>query len=137
MKRIRAAVASAVLVAAALTGCNGPAAGGGGGEKQTVTIAYQPGLGYSPLLIAKQQKLLEKKFPDKKFVWKSLNSGSAIRDGILAGQIQFGAGGVGPFLVGRGQGVEWRIIASLDDADLQLMVKDKKIKSLKDLKGKG
>lgn len=75
MQRIGAVLASVVLVATTLTACNGPAAGGGGGEKDTVTIAYQPGLGYSPLLIAKQRKVLEKKFPDKKFRWKSLNSG--------------------------------------------------------------
>lgn len=133
MRRIGAALAGLVVVTALLTACNGPS----GGARGAITIAYQPGLGYSPLLITKQQKLLEKKFPDKRFTWKALNSGSAIRDGMLAGQIQIGAGGIGPFIVGHAQGVPWRIVTGLDDADLHLMVKDPKIRKLADLKGKG
>lgn len=137
---LQASVAAATLaVCTAVSGCGDGAVGGGGGSEpaDSVTIAYQPGLGYAPLLVAKQEKVLEKKFPDVKFTWKVLNSGSAIRDGILAGEIQVGAGGIGPFIVGQTQGVPWKIVTALDDANLHLMVKDPKIKTLADLKGKG
>lgn len=132
--RLPMLMAAAVLALGVLVGgCGNGAVGGSSGKQTSITIAYQPGIGYAPLLIAKQKRLLEKKFPDRKFTWKMLNSGSAIRDGMLSGKIQIGAGGIGPFLVGRGQGVQWRIVSSLDDANLQLMVKDPKIKTLKDL----
>lgn len=135
---LQASVAAVTLaVCTAVSGCGDGAVGGGGGATDSVTIAYQPGLGYAPLLVAKQKKVLEKKFPDKKFTWKVLNSGSAIRDGILSGDVQVGAGGIGPFIVGHTQGVPWKIVTALDDANLHLMVKDPKIKTLADLKGKG
>lgn len=136
--RLPVLVGALVLALGVLVGgCGNGAVGGSSGKQTSITIAYQPGIGYAPLLIAKQKRLLEKKFPDRKFTWKMLNSGSAIRDGMLSGKIQIGAGGIGPFLVGRGQGVQWRIVSSLDDANLQLMAKDPKVKSLEDLDGKG
>jgi NitT/TauT family transport system substrate-binding protein len=60
-----------------------------------VAIAYQPGIGYANLILVKQQQTLEKQFPKTKFEWKELASGSAVRDGILANQLQVGAGGIG------------------------------------------
>ncbi|MBO0829102.1 MAG: NrtA/SsuA/CpmA family ABC transporter substrate-binding protein [Streptosporangiales bacterium] len=136
--RTPALMAALVLALGVLVGgCGNGAVGGGSGKQKAITIAYQPGIGYAPLLVAKQKRLLEKKFPDRKFTWKVLNSGSAIRDGMLSGKIQIGAGGIGPFLVGASQGVQWRIVSSLDDANLQLMAKNPKIKTLADLKGKG
>jgi NitT/TauT family transport system substrate-binding protein len=120
------------MLAAAAAGC---AAGSGGGSTDTITIAYQPGIGYAPLLIAKQQRLLEKQFPKKKITWRILNSGSAIRDGMLSKNVQVGAGGIGPFLVGYGNGLPWKIVIGLDDANLYLM--SKSYGSLPEIRGKG
>ena len=72
-----------------------------------VTIAYQPGIGYAPLIILKTQKTLEKQFPDTTFSWLVLSSGAAITNGVISGDIQVGAGGTGPLLVGWAQGVDW------------------------------
>lgn len=99
-----------------------------------VTIAYQPGLGYSTLVIIRQQKILEKQFPNTTFEWKVLASGSAIRDGIIANQIQVGAMGIAPFLLGWDRGVGWKLLSGLNHQDLWLVVKDPNIKSLKDFK---
>lgn len=99
-----------------------------------VTIAYQPGLGYAQLVIIRQQQLLEKKFPRTVFEWKILASGAAIRDGMIAGQIQIGAGGIGPFLLGWDRGVGWRILVSLNQMDLWLMTMDPTVRSLRDIK---
>lgn len=99
-----------------------------------VTIAYQPGLGYASLIIIKQQKTLEKQFPNTTFEWKVLSSGSAIRDGIIANQIQVGAMGIAPFLLGWDRGVGWKLLSGLNRQDLWLVVKDPNIKSLKDFK---
>ncbi|MBN3898095.1 MAG: ABC transporter substrate-binding protein [Nostoc sp. NOS(2021)] len=101
---------------------------------EKVTIAYQPGINYANLLIVKQQQILEKKFTKTQFEWKELSNGGAIRDGIIANQIQVGAGGPGSFLVGWDKGVGWRILASLNYSEFWLITKNPNIKSLKDFK---
>lgn len=98
-----------------------------------VTIAYQPGIGYANLIVMKEQGTLEKEFPKTHFDWKVLSSGSAIRDGIIAGQIQIGAGGIAPFLIGWDKGVGYRLIGSLNEMNLQLVTRDPKVHSLKDI----
>ncbi len=98
----------------------------------TVTIAYQPGIGYTNLIVMKETGVLEKAFPGTKFDWKVLANGAAIRDGIIAGQIQIGAGASGPFLVGWDRGVGYKLIASLNEMDLWLVAKQPKFKTLKD-----
>lgn len=143
--RQRAAPGIAVAGAAALilAGCgtgsgdSGAAADCSDGPAKQVTIAHQPGLGYAPLLIAKQQKTLEKKFSDKKIAWRELSSGAAIRDGMISGDIQVGSGGIAPFLVGYDTDVDWKVITGLEKMNLQLMTTKPSITSLKDLRGKG
>ena len=118
---------------------NGSAATGdcSGGPAKKMTIAYQPGLGYAPLLIAKQKKSLEKAVPGTSVEWRVLDSGAAIRDGVLSGDIQIAAGGIGPFLVGYDGGVKWKVVTAMENMNLFLMAKDPKITSLKDLEGAG
>jgi NitT/TauT family transport system substrate-binding protein len=106
----------------------------GGTTPANVTIAYQPGIGYASLIVMKQQKVLEKQYPTTTFEWKILAGGSAIRDGIVAGQIQVGAGGIGPFLIGWDKGVGWKLLASLSEMDLWLVARDPAIQSLRDFK---
>ena len=101
---------------------------------EKVTIAYQPGINYANLLIVKQQQILEKQFPKTKFEWKELSNGPAIRDGIIANQIQVGASGPGSFLIGWDKGMDWKILASLNYSEFWLITKNPNIKSLKDFK---
>lgn len=129
------AVVSAGALTAAVSGCGAAGGASGGGAASSITIAYQPGVGYAPLLIMKQQRVLEKKFPKKKIQWKLLNSGAAIRDAMISKNVQVGAGGIGPFLVGWSNGLPWKIVMSLDEANLYLM--SKKYNSLASLKGQG
>ena len=101
---------------------------------EKVTFAYQAGINYANLLIVKQQQILEKQFPETKFEWKELANGAAIRDGVIANQIQIGAGGPGPFLVGWDKGVGWKILVSLNHSEFWLVTKNPNIKSLKDFR---
>jgi NitT/TauT family transport system substrate-binding protein len=101
-----------------------------------LTIAYQPGIGYTPLIIMKAQKTLETQFPGMKVDWKVLASGAAITNGVIAGQIDIGAGGVGPMILGWARGVNWKFLAPMNWGDLWLMAKDPNIKTIGDLKGK-
>ncbi len=101
-----------------------------------VTIAYQPGIGYAPLIMLKTQHTLEAQFPNTTFSWKVLSAGAAITNGMISGDVQIGAGGVGPLIVAWAAGVDLKIVAPLDWGDLWLMAKDPNIKTIADLKGK-
>lgn len=98
-----------------------------------IVIAYGQGLSYASLVILKQEAILEKEFPQTHFEWKIMSSGSVIRDGMIAGHIQVGSGGIGPFLIGWDKGVNLRMVAALSKDDFWLVAKDPKIKSLKDI----
>src|SRR3981081_496228 len=101
----------------------------------SVTIAYQQGIAYSTLIIMKQLGVLEKRFPTTKFDWRILSNGDAIRDGIIAGQIQVGAGGNGPFLIGWDRGVGYKLIAPMNVMNLWMVARadEPNIKTLKDI----
>lgn len=106
--------------------------GGGGSGSSALTIAYQPGIGYAQFLIMKQEGWLKQALSGTKVTWRELASGSAIRDGMVSGDIHVGSGGVGPFLIGWDAGVGWKLLSSLNEMDLWLMVKEEKFKSLED-----
>lgn len=99
-----------------------------------IAIAYQPGLGYAPLLIIKQTQWIEKDFPGTTVEWRELANGATIRDGIISDTLQMGVVGTAPWLVGWARGVPWKLLACASDADLWLNVMDPNIKSLKDVK---
>jgi NitT/TauT family transport system substrate-binding protein len=99
-----------------------------------ITVAYQPGLSYSNLIVMRDQRLLEKQFPQTKVTWTVLGSTAAIRDGFIANQIQIGAGSIPPFLTGWDRGVAWKVLASLNQMSVWLVARDKNLKTVKDLK---
>jgi NitT/TauT family transport system substrate-binding protein len=124
-------VATALVATAAL--------GGGKAREQApgkITIAYQPGLGYAPLILMKQQRTIERQFPGTQVEWRVFPSGTPITNGVIAGDIQIGAVGVGPMLVGWARGVNWKVIAPLNEGDLWLMARDPNIRTIADLRGK-
>ena len=58
------------------------------GDTAKVKIAYQYGLAYAPLTIMQEQGLIEKNYDgDIEVEWVSLNSGSAINEGMASGDI--------------------------------------------------
>lgn len=132
LRGLLTAGAAATLVVG-LTGCGGGSeAVGSDGMPSAVTIGYQPGLSYAPLLILKQTGTLEKQFPNTKFTWKKLSSSAAVQDGMISGDIQVGAGSAPQLILAWDKGIKWHYLASMNDAELWLMAKDPKFKSLKD-----
>ncbi|MBC5811452.1 MAG: ABC transporter substrate-binding protein [Candidatus Eremiobacteraeota bacterium] len=129
--RVFVSLAAAALLA--VTVC--AAAPAASDAPPTVLIAYQPGIGYATLIVMKQQGVLEKRFPGTKFDWRVLTNGDAIRDGIIAGQIQIGAGGNGPFLIGWDRGVGYKLIAPMNVMNLWMVARadEPNIKTLKDI----
>jgi NitT/TauT family transport system substrate-binding protein len=130
------ALAVLATVFLAFSGGAGAASGSPWAAPAKVTIAYQPGVGYAPLIMIKEQRLLEKRYPQTSFDWKLLPSATPITNGLVAGQIDLGAIGVGPLLFGWASGNDWKYLAPLSEADLWLMVKDPTVKTLGDLVGK-
>jgi NitT/TauT family transport system substrate-binding protein len=127
---VLAAVALAAFTAVALAGKQDS------GPPSHLTIAYQPGLGYAPLILMKQLKTIEKKYPGTTVDYRVLASGTPITNGVISGDIDVGAVGVGPMLVGWAAGANWKVLAPLNWGDLWLMAKDPNIKTIADLKGK-
>jgi NitT/TauT family transport system substrate-binding protein len=130
-RRFAFVVLAAAGIAAAWPGVGPSAAAAAPG---TVTIAYQPGIGYATLLVIKAQRTLEKQFPGTTFAWTLLANGATIRTGMIAGQIQFGAGGVAPFLIGWDRGAGLRLVAAMNEMNLWLVTLDPAIHTLRDLR---
>ncbi|MBA2450057.1 MAG: ABC transporter substrate-binding protein [Chloroflexi bacterium] len=134
--RIRGAIVGCVLVGLLSLGCTGApaAAPKAAPEATTIRIAKQPGLGYLSLIVMREKKLVEKYAPGVQVQWNELTSGPAIRDAIIAGQLDVGSGGVGPFIQAWAKGVKWRAAGSMNDMPLFLNTNKPEISSLKDFK---
>jgi NitT/TauT family transport system substrate-binding protein len=119
-----AALASALAVV-------GPA---GAQEAKQLRIVKQPGLGYLQLIVMREQKLLEKRLPGVELEWRQLTSGPVIRDAMVAGQLDIGSGGTGPFIQAIDKGIDWKTLGALNEMPLFLNCARAEIRSLKDVK---
>ncbi len=99
-----------------------------------LVIATQNGLGYAPMVVVKQKRWLEEAVPGLQIEWKVISSSVAIRESMLAGEVQIGCGSVAPFLIGRDRGFRTRLVSVLNTVDLWLLTNDPRIQSVKDLR---
>ena len=102
--------------------------------QERLRIVKQPGLGYLHLVVMREQKLLEKRLPGVEIEWRQLTSGPVIRDVMVAGQMDIGSGGVGPFIQAIDKGLDWKALGALNEMPLYLNCARADVKSLKDLK---
>src|ERR1051326_1582122 len=91
MRFFKAAVAACLIMATL-----GPAARA---ETATVAVAYQYGLAYLPLMVMREQQLLEQQakaagLGDITVTYATMSGADLINDGLISGTVQFGA--VGP-----------------------------------------
>ena len=103
-------------------------------EAKQLRIVKQPGLGYLQLIVMREQKLIEKRAPGVEIEWRQLTSGPVIRDAMVAGQMDIGSGGLGPFIQAIDRGLDWKTLGGLNEMPLFLNCARADIKSLKDLK---
>ena len=103
-------------------------------EAKELRIVKQPGLGYLQLIVMREQKTLEKRLPGVEIEWRQLTSGPVIRDAMLAGQMDIGSGGVGPFIQAIDKGLDWKALGALNEMPLYLNCARADIKTLKDVK---
>ncbi|RSN52202.1 ABC transporter substrate-binding protein [Actinomadura sp. WAC 06369] len=120
------------LGALALTAACGGAGGSGSGRE--IIISQGSGISYAALIIIRSQGWLEKDLPGRTIGWRTVSGGAATRDGLVSGRLHLGSSGIGPFLIGWGAGVPWKIIASLNDMPLWLVAKDSRFRGLGDFR---
>lgn len=118
---------TAIVCAAFVAGCGSNGARNASSTSKTpsgtVAIAMQQDLAFSPLYIIDQEHWLTRALPHVKVHWEILNSGAAIQTGMISDKINVGALGVAPFLIGEDKGVPWKLLSSISESDMSLVVK--------------
>lgn len=81
----------------------GKVRGGNSSEIRVVRMAHQFGVGYLPIMVMRQHRLIEKHakaagLGEIRVTWSRFPSGRAMHDALLTGFLDFGAGGVPPLL---------------------------------------
>lgn len=103
-------------------------------EPVKLTIAYQGGIGYAPVHVMENQKLIEAAYDgDIQITFTKLDSGAAINEGIIGGTIDIGCMGLGPAITGVSRGIPYRVISSLCAQSHGLMSNDPSITKLSDI----
>ncbi|MCT4598437.1 MAG: ABC transporter substrate-binding protein [Vallitalea sp.] len=114
-----------ILLMFVLVGC-------GKKDDNTVKIAQQYGLAYAPIQIMKEKGFLEEELPDKQIEWVKLANTVAIREAVLADDLDVGFMGIPPFLIALDNGMEWKMMTGLSSCPLGLVTYDNNIQSLSD-----
>lgn len=121
MKRI---IAILLLCTTLLSGC--------GQKKYEISIAEQFGIAYAPLAIMKQQGLLEKRLPGITVNWKQFGGPTAIREGMLSGDIDIGFMGPAPVLVGIDNGMPWKYATGISFNEVAVVTDKPNVQTLAD-----
>ncbi len=100
----------------------------------TLRVAYQYGLAYAPLTIMQEQGLIEKNFDgDLTVEWINLNSGSAINEGVISGDIDVANMGIAPFITGVTAGIPYKMYGTMAAQPHKLMTNNEEINTLADI----
>jgi len=138
---MRARYASVFCCLAASILCSAP---GAQAEPKEIRVAQQFGVNYLPLLVMKKYQLIEKQAEKAglgavKVSWTQFGSGSAMNDALLASNLDFASGGVGPLLKiwdkAKGQ-FDVKGAASLGSMPMYLSTVNPAVKSVKDFTAK-
>ena len=112
-------------------------------EMSEINVAQQYGIGYLPLMVMEEQKLIEKYAKaaglDVKVNWAKFAGGNVMNDALISGSLQFASGGVGPLITiwARTKGnLDVKAVATLDSMPLYLNTRNPNVKTIKDFTGK-
>ncbi|GAA2588165.1 ABC transporter substrate-binding protein [Dactylosporangium fulvum] len=92
--------------------------------KGDIRIAHGFGLLYSPVMVLRQMKVLEKKYPNAKIQYFDILTTPQQRDAMLSRTLDFGTATPGPFLQARQAGVQLKMVQVFAGWDGALMVKE-------------
>ncbi len=102
-------------------------------ESKKVVVAQQYGLGYAPIMVIQEKKLIEKYYEGAEVEWVQLGSGGAIREAMAAGTVDIGSMGVPPFLISWDKELGFRVISALCRMPLGLQTYHEEIETLGDI----
>jgi NitT/TauT family transport system substrate-binding protein len=113
-------------------------------ELTEIKIAQQYGIGYLPLMLMEEQKLVEKHakangIPDLKVGWAKFAGGNVMNDALLSNSLQFASGGVAPLVTlwARTRGnLDVKAVAAIDSMPLLLNTRNPNVKTIKDFTDK-
>src|SRR5436190_8229513 len=125
-----------LLIAAAF----GAAAPCARAELAEIKVAQQYGIGYLPLMLMEEQKLVEKYakangIPDLKVGWAKFAGGNVMNDALLSNSLQFASGGVGPLVTlwSRTKGsLDVKAVAAINSMPLFLNTRNPAVRTIKD-----
>lgn len=126
MKKIFILLLTTLFLLLPLGGCAGKT------DTGVLNIAEQFGIAYAPLQIMKEQRLLEKRLPGVQVNWKQFGGPTAIREGMLAGEVDFGFMGPAPVLMGIDNGMEWKYATGISFNEMAVVVNRPEVQSLRD-----
>jgi NitT/TauT family transport system substrate-binding protein len=108
-------------------------------EMAEINVAQQYGIGYLPLMMMEEQKLIEKHAKaagvDVKVNWAKFAGGNVMNDALLSNSLQFASGGVGPLLTlwSRTKGnLDVKAVGAINSMPLYLNTRNPNVKSLRD-----
>jgi NitT/TauT family transport system substrate-binding protein len=108
-------------------------------EMTEIKVAQQFGIGYLPLMIMEEQKLIEKHAKaaglDVTVSWAKFAGGNVMNDALLSGSLQFASGGVGPLVTlwARTRGnLDVKGVAAINSMPLYLNTRNPAVKTIKD-----
>jgi NitT/TauT family transport system substrate-binding protein len=114
-------------------------AGASRAEMGEIKVAQQYGIGYLPLMIMEEQKLIEKHAKaagvDVKVSWTRFAGGNVMNDALLSNSLQFASGGVGPVVTlwARTRGnLDVKAVGALNSMPLYLNTRNPAVKTLRD-----
>src|SRR3954462_297937 len=108
-------------------------------ELSEINVAQQYGIGYLPLMVMEEQKLIEKHAKaagiDVKVNWAKFTGGNVMNDALLSNSLQFASGGVGPMVTmwakTRGN-LDVKGVAAMNSMPIYLNTRNPNVHSLKD-----
>jgi NitT/TauT family transport system substrate-binding protein len=112
-----------------------------GAETGTLRMARQYGIGYLQMMVMEHERLIEKHaralgLGDVKVEWSTFGDGALANDGMLAGRLDFVAGGLGSFVTlwDRTRGaLAVKGVAALDSMPMLLVTRNPASRSIRDL----
>ncbi len=101
---------------------------------EEISINYQSSIGYAPLLVMKDQGLIEKNYGgDIKVNWMEMSNGAEVNEALISGNLDVGSMGVPVAVTGIMAGSPYKIAFGLAAQPYAILSSDDSIKPLSDI----
>jgi NitT/TauT family transport system substrate-binding protein len=107
-------------------------------EKESLIIADQFGLAYAPIEIMKAKDFLRQELDEVGALeidieWKRMGNTASMREAMVSGDLDIGFVGIPPFLIGRDNGMDWKIISGISESPSALVTTDASLVGIEDI----